>query len=448
MSAKDLLTVLKKVTDKVESSSELYRIMVSNKKAHYLTMNVKDVKAQCRAQLRRHLGLKKNQALDKDLEAVINREVPKFVKSIYEYCKNREMKRLDGKGIVVKKKVEGTQTNFTALFAMANDKPKFSIFNRIKRVKQIHQSKFYNELNLVLAGTNKKKITAGGGFLDIGHDADSTVSKQRQLDTTKELLGFSSKASPVVRKFLNEVIDGITPDIQVLLNGDIQTLSVGLESASANRDSMTKGEVISLNASLKNAIEKLGGQAWFEAESSTSYKNRVDRKIRKQFFSAIKPSNNVRITKTTTDIKLPSKNKNKGKPKRGKVTLGSTVPKVKALSSKGVQKKTSTQNPTQLFGVINSKLPQTVRKNMQLPGLENRTGTFADSVHLTDISSTKQGFPSIGYTYEKNPYQVFEMGLGDQRWATSERDPRTVINKSIREIAAEFAVGRFYTRRM
>ena len=101
-----------------------------------------------------------------------------------------------------------------------------------------------------------------------------------------------------------------------------------------------------------------------------------------------------------------------------------------------------------LFGVINAKLPETVRKNMQLPALENRTGAFADSVHLTDIIATKQGFPSIGYTYDKNPYQVFEMGAGDQRWATTQRDPRTIINKSIREIAAEFAVGRFYTRRV
>jgi len=29
-----------------------------------------------------------------------------------------------------------------------------------------------------------------------------------------------------------------------------------------------------------------------------------------------------------------------------------------------------------------------------------------------------------------------------------ERDPRRLIDKSIREIAAQFAIGRFYTRRL
>ena len=103
--------------------------------------------------------------------------------------------------------------------------------------------------------------------------------------------------------------------------------------------------------------------------------------------------------------------------------------------------------PLALVTKLNKELPDTVRKNMTAPALENRTGTFADSVKVTDIMQTTGGYPSIGYTYQKNPYQVFEQGQGDERWATPERDPRRLIDKSIREIAAEFAIGRFYTRR-
>ena len=40
------------------------------------------------------------------------------------------------------------------------------------------------------------------------------------------------------------------------------------------------------------------------------------------------------------------------------------------------------------------------------------------------------------------------MGSGDAKWATPERDPRAVIDKSIRELATQFALGRFYTRRI
>ena len=37
---------------------------------------------------------------------------------------------------------------------------------------------------------------------------------------------------------------------------------------------------------------------------------------------------------------------------------------------------------------------------------------------------------------------------GKHPWATADRDPRKVIDRSIREIAAELLTGRFYTRRV
>ena len=72
----------------------------------------------------------------------------------------------------------------------------------------------------------------------------------------------------------------------------------------------------------------------------------------------------------------------------------------------------------------------------------------ANSVKLTEVLTTPQGFPSFGYTYQKNPYQVYEPGKGRSPWANSNRDPRVLIDSSIREIAAELALGRFYTRRV
>jgi len=101
-----------------------------------------------------------------------------------------------------------------------------------------------------------------------------------------------------------------------------------------------------------------------------------------------------------------------------------------------------------LLALLNEKLPEAVAKNMGLPGLQNQTGRFASSVRATDVVQTAKGFPSIGYTYQKNPYQVFEVGTGDSRWATNDRDPRKLIDRSVREIAAQFVVGRLYTRRV
>jgi hypothetical protein len=39
-------------------------------------------------------------------------------------------------------------------------------------------------------------------------------------------------------------------------------------------------------------------------------------------------------------------------------------------------------------------------------------------------------------------------GRGDKRWATQARDPRNIIDKSIREIAGQMMMAKFVTTRI
>jgi hypothetical protein len=157
------------------------------------------------------------------------------------------------------------------------------------------------------------------------------------------------------------------------------------------------------------------------------------------------------ITEQLDPKKKPKKRKRGRKPQnrnlKSATTVKATKKKVKAVQAKRTTRKGVSSNPLQLIGLINKELPKTVRKNMREPALVNRTGRFAESVKVTDIVQTAKGFPSIGYTYARNPYEVFEMGSSGS-WSSPERDPRHLIDKSIREIAAQFAIGRFYTRRV
>jgi hypothetical protein len=98
-----------------------------------------------------------------------------------------------------------------------------------------------------------------------------------------------------------------------------------------------------------------------------------------------------------------------------------------------------------IMAMINKKLPQTLEKNMIPPKLNYQSGRLAQSVKLTDVLETARGFPSFGYTYQKSPYQTFEVGY---QQGDPQRDPRRLIDSSIREIAAEMALGRFFTRRL
>jgi hypothetical protein len=121
----------------------------------------------------------------------------------------------------------------------------------------------------------------------------------------------------------------------------------------------------------------------------------------------------------------------------------------RGLSTKGVKKRKAIQRDrtsiVNLIGILSNKIKNTVAKNMGTPALVYRSGDFANSVEITDVTMTPQGFPSVGYTYDKYPYQTFEPGYAQ---GSPQRDPRKLIDASIREIAMGLAIGRFYTRRI
>ena len=159
-----------------------------------------------------------------------------------------------------------------------------------------------------------------------------------------------------------------------------------------------------------------------------------------------KGKKNIKVS--TPSVKMSTKTKSKGTGSKTGSNVAVTAATIRQRKKKAQSKSSAAAQPLQLIGLINQKLPETVRKNMDSPSLQNRTGRFADSVVVTDIVQTPKGYPSIGYSYQRDPYQVFEDGIGAPPWANGNRDPRDLIDKSIREIAAQFAIGRFYTRRV
>ncbi len=152
------------------------------------------------------------------------------------------------------------------------------------------------------------------------------------------------------------------------------------------------------------------------------------------------------------DPKKPTKAYTSKGSLKGKLDLGLkkiNSKKIKATKLPVPQKKEVREiDYFSLINIINDKLPEVVMYNMRPPALQNRTGGFAESAEVVDVIKTPKGFPSFGYTYDKTPYQVFEMGVGRAPWATPQRDPRAIIEKSIRQIATGFMGGRFFLRRI
>ena len=69
---------------------------------------------------------------------------------------------------------------------------------------------------------------------------------------------------------------------------------------------------------------------------------------------------------------------------------------------------------------------------MGSPKLNYRTGRFARSAKVTEVTLHRSNMISIYYSYMGNPYATFELG-GAQ--GSTARNPVTLITKSVRELA-------------
>lgn len=93
---------------------------------------------------------------------------------------------------------------------------------------------------------------------------------------------------------------------------------------------------------------------------------------------------------------------------------------------------------TSLQNLINANLAQKIKENMgdgnRRDILNLRTGRLAESANVERLSQSRAGMITAFYSYMKNPYATFSDG-GRQQYPKS-RDPKLLISKSIREIAA------------
>jgi hypothetical protein len=179
-----------------------------------------------------------------------------------------------------------------------------------------------------------------------------------------------------------------------------------------------------------------------ETEGSPSFKHLLAKQLADAM--AGRPKNktiyNIKPTlvgKKTTKITKPKSHKQdiqklkklkqeleKAKPDPGRIKVVVDVPE--------------SLNLVNLQNLINSELQETIRKNMGTGSSRNvlnyRTGRFAGSAKVENISESRQGMLTAFYSYMKYPYQTFEPGF---RQGTPEsRNPKLLISKSIREIAA------------
>lgn len=184
-----------------------------------------------------------------------------------------------------------------------------------------------------------------------------------------------------------------------------------------------------------------------EARIFFNLKNSIAKILSKQPFEEVSGSNNILqdIEQAFLHLLDPKKFK---KPKTHTNRTKTTTKKpIKATSSvKGLTKEVRKNSPkvfgktysnTDLVNLLNARLFEVIKSNMGTGSSTNvlnyRTGRFAKSVEVERTSTSRQGMITVFYTYMKNPYATFSRG-GRQEFPRT-RDPKTLISKSIRDIA-------------
>ena len=303
----------------------------------------------------------------------------------------------------------------------------------------------------IIKGRGRKSFTRRTQFLHVGKTVGVQILEdlKQNLNVGPQSAG-KQAAFDVIMQMLDEVefnwsIDDSYSDRTISVVGKLGQTLINRPGEDSNdwtnlRPELERRLADELN---KRRIDLGSGQ------SSQPFDERAAKHLINE--QLLKPLKKKGVKVTPFKVDKPKKRSNTLK--KGPVRKTPTPAGIAATGRKRVVQKRKTQKRSdtgasdmlKLVVMFNQKLPDAIVNNMGPPALSNQTGRFANSVRVTDITKTPQGFPSVGYTYQKNPYQTFESGY---QQGSPEYDPRNLINKSIREVAAEFAIGRFYTRRV
>lgn len=203
---------------------------------------------------------------------------------------------------------------------------------------------------------------------------------------------------------------------------------------------------------IKQGIVKEGAESLVNLESSPTILTLIEDTLVNSIKGTPKKYN-TSYTGTIPNIvelairKVQGQDKLKSDLRKAKAGLKDLKTKAKTIESKVVKTaklNTTGVNLSNLQLLINTHLQDVISANMgdgnRRDILNYRTGRFASSVKVERLTLSREGMITAFYSYMKNPYATFSDG-GAQQYPKT-RDPKLLISKSIREIAAEKVANR------
>lgn len=441
MSVEDQKRFLTKLHNELSVSSQDYRDQTANKRKHVFVVTRRKMRQGIRDRL-----VKNYPGISKAVMSKILKDSDKFIRALIRStgANVRDIQAREGKEMVHSLKF--TPARVEAVFEADGT-------DRFGQIKRTYDKDWQTAAAGVIEAVKSNLKVADASIeakslWNLEHAHLKGIIETQVKDAIDNAL---LEEEQITRAKVNNFFKGMGIDLAIVRNGSTGTMEVfmGSQRANAKAGGISGAKVKKLKEALVMALAKLDGASEPLADlgGSDSFRESKTKKARRRVMNSFKGVNNTTVT--SKNLKANDSKTHIKKKITQTTVVGKNAMKKKRIRSVVQKKKAgASSQPLQMITLLNKELPDVVKKNMREPALVNRTGTFAESVQVTEITKTPKGFPSIGYTYKRDPYQVFESGSGDPRWSTPERDPRAVIDKSIREIAAQFALGRYFTRRI
>lgn len=422
MAKQDLHKLVEAARKELEGSNKLLKVREQyNKEPHVYSVNFDNIQAEILQQIKR-----KKASLSPNQKTALDTIIYEYIKALHDTFKFRSSK-------VFNYNVFGNDKSFYVV--ITSEGSSSDIYAKIAEIRKDRLSTMRNKIVKLFPSVTKD---ATRHLLEIGHMQGHGISEVRiqralsRLNTvTPRLPGTESIFSLVAKSFQYNNGSNLK-EFRMYVTDESIVGNTGLKSAGENKMLVTARQI--LDEFLANNVD------WGNQKGSNSaVEIAISELLRTAKKGGAKVTGNTSKRKSASST-VASKATIKGKAKVAKTIKDTPIGDIDIPAQSGM-------NWLSLLPIINAKLAPRVMSNMRSPALVNRTGTFANSAKVVNIEQTREGFPSFVFDYERNPYDVFDRTKGRSPWNTPERDPRALVDKSLREIVREMAIGRFYTRR-
>lgn len=435
MAKKDIFILAKKAKRILELDKDLRR-KYFNKKPHLFSVYKDDLIAQIYAQLKIDPSTQVSQQASVKIDGAVDNYI-KTLKDIFKFSTPKNFSYT----ITDFPKKQGFQ-----VLVVSNDGS--DVYNKIYRIRTDRGAGPLKKLIETIRetfNTSQDILDKIKTLTDIGHEQNSSIAEK----TIEVALARFGNKPP--NNLTQQEIDALTPIYNIMVSsgntvsgGRISkdfVVKVSEEASLLNQEKGRTTEAQLITDARKAINNFINSVDWYNQEGSNSVLDSITIEI----ISAARKSGAKTKSKVRKMTSGPSSAKETIKGSHSKPTKDSVeLPKERIVKER---KRSQTRNWLQLLPMINSRLTDTVAKNMGSPRLNFRTGRLAQSAKVVGVEQTREGFPSFVFDYERDPYDVFDRTLGRSPWNTPQRDPRALVDQSVREIVREMAIGRFFTRR-